>query len=98
MTVSVTLLYNDDDFETREFDTLPRIGDTIVFMAAVDFRRRHVHGTARALVTKVAHEMTIGNHRPVHAYVAIEPESTADATLLDALLDAAAEPLPEDAR
>ena len=89
---SVTLLinwrgYDEYELDTREFETLPRVGDEIMLTQAVDMRKPAYHGIADVRVTRVVHDMRVGYTTPVHAFVYIEPLGDA-LTVLDHLYPA----------
>lgn len=75
---SVTILinwrgYESYELDTRDFDTLPRIGETIMLIQGVDMRKPAYNGVALVRVTSVVHDLRVGYQAPVHAFVEVEP-------------------------
>lgn len=83
MSVSVTITFlihaKEVDYEIdRDFDTLPRIGETVVFSDVM----KPAVGGAYCRVEDVVHAWgSIGKH-PVHAYIVVQPKTLKDANAL----------------
>lgn len=82
--VTICIAYKGQwiDLDTRYFDTVPRIGETIVFTQGVDMRKPEIRGTAHTRVIHVSFDLRVGYSQSVHAYVEIEPRTDADMSLL----------------
>lgn len=83
MTVSVTVTFwlhaKDVDFEvTRDFDTLPRIGETVIFSDAT----KPAVGPAYCRVEDVTHAWNMLGKHSVHAYITVQPKRLKDANAL----------------
>lgn len=74
----VSLIINwrgDEEYtlDSREFNLEPRVGDTIMLTEAIDTRQPAYHGASELRVTRIVHDMRVGYHTPVYAFVYVEP-------------------------
>ena len=75
---NVTMLIKwrgDDEYtlDSREFESMPRVGEEIMVTQGVDMRKPAVNGIAFVRVTRVLHDLRVGYNTSVHAFVYVEP-------------------------
>ncbi len=73
------------DFDTRDFEALPRIGETLYITQGMDARKPSIDGAANCVVVDVWYDLRLASRSPVLPMIVIEPRSVADAALLDTL-------------
>lgn len=73
----------------RSFETLPRIGETVIFQPMRPWSRQEVNRAAYCTVTRVEHnvyvddaQVDVMNRLDVHAFVFVKPRSDEDMAAL----------------